>query len=827
MIGGNPISEDDKRRLVIALDLGSESSVAWFQLEDKNGISQATMVDLQFFARALAPVPKKLKEGAHDSKRLRTRFILNQHFEGRVFKEGDTPNRQKESGVSGQKELLLPGGRQLALDCREFKLVKRVVAYKKKRADSPHSNLSAYGSPESAPIKFFYDKMNLPVRSECVPNSKLAFQFYRARGLPQVTFERLTDSSGKANVERDVTSIELLKYQICLALECLIRQLPELRFGPDNATIPWEQITVLLTVPNTYSPVHRRIVKSLVSEEFGCDVQTRSESDAIAFYYILRLRTEAGRGARPDSRRSDGREVRTDRRWNLYLTIDIGRGTTDVSLLGFKMSKDPETGALVPTVEYFARTGRVSGGAQLTYWIVQFLENCLCDLVPGFKPWLTTALNLKFQRETEFLALLECLEQWAEGVKASWQDDDGIVRLKDFDVAEDVKKDAIEGLMYGFESTASRDGEDKEGPRAKGFFEYFINSTPKVFDEAQKSEKQKRRDVPDVRESPALKSLRKHFQELQRKVNDHVKENTDAVLCEIVREHARNRSAARTEDAEDAPIIIEDEEEAPIIRNAEDALRVLGGDAPQDDPHVCTHIILAGRGSLFQPIRSRLERASKKVGFADKIISEEEVRTGKIKRPPAKGIWDWVKGLMNDSGVIIDRFGKIRANCLVELDSENRKNICALGTLLCYRQEPKFRNPDYVHGEFIVKPELGDVVRIDMNDLNSGKVFDVKITNDGEPAASPGTLYYFPGMRDFDAETYDWENEREHEICGFRNTERLKFKIDAGEVAIWYGEHKEKSITVEDLGLYGRQKVPPEIAWPVLLRDPANEDELK
>jgi hypothetical protein len=162
----------------------------------------------------------------------------------------------------------------------------------------------------------FIDDTSAPFAfNTLLPNAKLIFQ--SGVGLDRQYEVRTTDGVSFIRVH----PVEVIKNQLCLILQNFIRPHPLLR-TPDGSIPAWEDCAVILTVPNTYSPIHREILADAVRSTLGCVVSTITESDAVVFYYIAAVKPDAG--LKLDELRAIHQK---------YLTIDVGKGTTDLTLM--------------------------------------------------------------------------------------------------------------------------------------------------------------------------------------------------------------------------------------------------------------------------------------------------------------------------------------------------------------------------------------------------------------------------------------------------------------------------------------------------------------
>ena len=174
-----------------------------------------------------------------------------------------------------------------------------------------------------------------------MPNPKVLFQYKADKVLPKPR------STREDRAEVSLSAELLITHLTTLIINNLILSSTALH------EVPPESIHLTLTVPNVYSVEHVERLRRRVAELTGLEhVAAISESDALAHYYWSR-QTEAPAG----------------RKVNI-LTFDIGRGTTDVSLIRFETVGS--SGTVMHAI--LGRTGRTSGGGALTYLIAEFYE---------------------------------------------------------------------------------------------------------------------------------------------------------------------------------------------------------------------------------------------------------------------------------------------------------------------------------------------------------------------------------------------------------------------------------------------------------------------
>jgi hypothetical protein len=308
----------------VTLDLGSESMAACFQhREDK----APTPINLQRLASQLLPArggqlgaELLYEENEEDpSARLRTRISL-------------------EGGRQPPK--LPPEHATLALQ------------------DEDDSTLFGYFHPEGRALG-----------SKLLPNPKLLFQTGVRRIIPEV----LAKGGGTVSLE----PAELLEHLIGQVLVNFVLDAPEIREDARLRGVIFQvnRVHLWITIPNVYSLGHVRKLEAFVRDNIPVGaVRAIYESDAIAYYML-----GDARAADPpeivefkDNLSTAQRQGDSQQEGFLLLTIDIGKGTTDLSLFNFYMASHGDGSIL--SCDISARTGRSHGGARLNYLLAAHFE---------------------------------------------------------------------------------------------------------------------------------------------------------------------------------------------------------------------------------------------------------------------------------------------------------------------------------------------------------------------------------------------------------------------------------------------------------------------
>jgi hypothetical protein len=350
---------------LVALDLGSESMAAYYRVVE-GGESSSKMIRLQYYSGRLLRDGNPVlltDEGGGVSPRLRTRFSLRDN---------------REEACQAELGFINTG-----------------------RPDQEHYNKSVF--------EFFR-----PIGgslSKSLPNPKIIFQRGAREAIPEVTV--VGEDEPKKFLPADV--IHWLTVQV---VNNFVLGAPELKDVPPN------RIELILTVPNVYSVTHVESLRRFVAEHTTVQVvRTIFESDAIAAFATDA--SENAKGLNIDGGKFYDELVKARKR-GLPIelaTFDMGRGTTDLSIVTFEEPRRPETEATAPTRwQHFqkARTGRSDGGNKLNYLFVQCFERTVAAVFA----------EAKAERPYSFIsrsgaiptpqqeAGLQALEAYIEGIKS-------------------------------------------------------------------------------------------------------------------------------------------------------------------------------------------------------------------------------------------------------------------------------------------------------------------------------------------------------------------------------------------------------------------------
>ena len=728
-----PTPRDRSKMFRISLDLGSDSTVAFVGVP---GQTEYRQIELQFFLRALASVPDLLRDRYdRPSHRLKSRYAVNSLF------QSSEPIRSREHPQYGYLEVLPEGHAQT--DLIDFEPYIREARSSGSKTDLSKNSSRCFFK--------FIDDISAPFPSSTLlPNAKLIFQ----SGVGLEKHYEIT-AAGHADWIK-LHPVEVIKNQVCLILENFIRPHPDLRDETNN--IPdWKDCVVVLTVPNTYSPFHREVLAESVKQTLGCEVETITESDAVVFYYIAKVQPDTGLSGKE----MQGMEQK-------YLTIDIGKGTTDLTLM-VVTHKDasptekqnrgllPESTAIMKHVYVDARTGRASGGAKMTFIIARFFER-LIDF--SLKRTLDSFSSLSAEESGRLADLKRSpLRLTTRSTAQIPEDSAQSRRLLEFERICDAYKRELDLTADGI-MVPDMGSKPESGEIADYVAQLTLDQASAIHDVmltlGQKA--QIRTAVADALENPSKlnpktfvgamtnvlatagrggpkptpdaqgDALTKIWGELEKEVEAYVLENLDEVLMELAQAHVHGNDNVEFDDAAQA---------LSFMMGSRTTMK--GGDGFRPK-HVRTHLIVAGQGSQFKPLKNRLHKLLRDSGFGT-IYTEDKLKqlgsansnAPKIVAKPKTSFLNRIKDFTKDRAA--EEAPSAVEHLAVELSGSNLKDGCAYGALDWFSSNPVMQNPDAIHGQLIVTLSGGgDPFVVDMDELNSSKraeiprsIFDAQV----------------------------------------------------------------------------------------------------
>jgi len=442
-------------------------------------------------------------------------------------------------------------------------------------ADASFINkLGAYvGDDDDASIFHFFSAID--AGRPAMPNPKLIFQTGCQKAVP---FLSVKDSADKVQFDPAV----LLQDVTVQVINNFVLKSSALR------SVPIDAIHLVLTIPNVYSTTHSRQIESFVKQHVQVGaVSVVYESDALA-YYMLEP------NAAPHTRQFCDTVVQPQKRDHaLILTLDIGRGTTDLSLLRIQ-AKRP--GQQQEQHSVLARTGVCSGGQALTYVLAQYFNERLLTTYAAAqaKPLYDFTSHSEQHRHLQSRTN-RYLERYIEAIKRSIQAD-YTLSLDDKD-----EKDLIDELFKFLpEAESGKPDIDELRRLARPHFQLPRD----LKDPAGTGKRWWRRALNYIgrrqrRSNPAVG----HIEKLVREIEQYVRENVNDML-------------------EDLKTMAAEREKQQLPGRKTRRISVL----PPND----TFVIVAGQAAQFKPIRAAIERwvkgklARNKVHFvADEAAADE------------------------------------------------------------------------------------------------------------------------------------------------------------------------------------------------------------
>jgi hypothetical protein len=306
----------------VALDLGSESMAACYC--PVGAEQKLAMIPLQHYAKDLieAGAPLYLKNGSEISTRLRTRFNL---------RDGD----QEEA-------------RQPSLN---------FVHAGKTSPDEYRKSVFEFFHPENARVL------------KLMPNPKIVFQRGAQDAIPKVL--------NTEGVEKQYSASDIIQWLTVQVVNNFVLQSPQLK------AVSAQDIELILTVPNVYSITHVESLRRFVADHTGvAAVNTVFESDAVAAYATNRDEDIFSKG--PEAKRFYQSLINANRDGKPLelVTFDMGRGTTDASIVVLEQPVIAQAGDSAQTRARWrhyqkARTGRSEAGNKLTHIFIEYFEQAV------------------------------------------------------------------------------------------------------------------------------------------------------------------------------------------------------------------------------------------------------------------------------------------------------------------------------------------------------------------------------------------------------------------------------------------------------------------
>lgn len=336
------MNENNENKVYVALDLGSESMAAYYETVGGEG----GMIRMQGVAKKL---------------RIADPLAFPEDFD--LLPEGSNGNASPRlwNRIALNDNVQPPG---LEVEHAQLSFV------------SPPGSVNPELYKRSL-FSFFHPPAGWPIVGKVLPNPKIIFQQQVSNILKPIRI----DAKGGGYVRLDPEL--LIKH---LTLQVIINFVLN---SPEMSDYDRRDIHLTITIPNVYSLPHGESIKSFVRENIDqlAGVEVLSESDAVAYYA---LKNSDPKNDPPELLRFKKAlfdEVEK-RREVCIVTIDVGKGTTDLScVLVQKPRPDSFFGGLIGRSKEGAeaearrrhsvqgKTGKSSGGNYLNYIFAHYYYN--------------------------------------------------------------------------------------------------------------------------------------------------------------------------------------------------------------------------------------------------------------------------------------------------------------------------------------------------------------------------------------------------------------------------------------------------------------------
>ncbi len=424
----------DENTIFVALDLGSESMAAYYETTRREG----GMIKLQ-----VEDVAKKLLSGGSGA--TESPQLLMEEIEGRSKLSPRLWNRISFRDNAQPQE---PEDDHATL-C--------FVSSPSETTTSWEVSLEQY---EKSLFNFFHTAGGWPLFRRALPNPKILFQQQTTKIL--ASFKIKTTDGGRVRLSPEM----LIKHLTLQVLNNFVLNSPELKSLENYSR---QNIHLTITVPNVYSLSHAESIKEFVRRNASdlAGVEVLSESDAVA-YYALKLPDKNDPPALERFKQALRKE--RERRKELCLvTIDVGKGTTDLSCI---LLREPSGTSLRDRVlrrtagnpdkqirhSVQGKTGKSSGGSDLSYIFAKYYDNCLREAVENIQPGTSPNIPFGFLREPPLIGMAQPfdlqlkavskLEKLIERVKRSMTEDYEIdERLLSQDEQREMLKVVVDQML--------------------------------------------------------------------------------------------------------------------------------------------------------------------------------------------------------------------------------------------------------------------------------------------------------------------------------------------------------------------------------------------
>jgi hypothetical protein len=434
--------------------------------------------------------------------------------------------------------------------------------------DDCHATLDFTAQYADSLLTYFHDKGS--AIDNVMPNPKIPFQFGSEKIIPEVR------AKGDGTVRH---SPEVLLQNITAqVLRNFVLNSRQLR------NVQEENIHLTLTVPNVYSLTHAESIRKFIESRFGFRVvDVLYESDALAYFALL----ASSQTDDPDLQ--DFRERIGARRGTLLrlATLDIGRGTTDLSLVQLDMPPGGGRGDHL----VLGRTGSCQGGNSLSYIFAEYYNELLVKALNKYSiTWTYDFLSRRnlFVRYQNKLSRM--LEELIELVKRSITEDFRIEapQAEQEQLIDRIIDEVLDGMV---------------SPGAKSYAAYapfrdFLKNSMLLPDRLPDNvecwwlESELRTVIRRFRPDPSGKEAQRlKLLALRRKIEAHIQEQIIGLIPQL-----QACAAARQATAGD--------HSQRMLQK-----RLFGPS---------TFALVAGQAAHFRPLRAALEKRFQRMGFHSK-----------------------------------------------------------------------------------------------------------------------------------------------------------------------------------------------------------------
>ena len=565
----------------ISLDLGSESTAAYFE---KRHARRGKLINLQAYAFALleGKNPNYLKDASGgNSRRLRTRFGL------RDF---------------AQPEIL--GNDHALLD------------FVDKRGNVLYINQNNVRrlNYSSAIFEYFLEQDSaFSLTGKNMPNPKIPFQMGGADVIPRLAVKEQPGQT--QDLETQHGPGVLIQHMIVQMLRNFVLRSPELRSIKEEDL---KDVHLTLTVPNVYSLTHVEAIKQSVEDLMDFEegaVAVLYESDALAYFFLRPPEVTDSADFQAISRKM------TSVQDNCHIiTFDVGRGTTDLSLIQIDSIHTPE--GKEPRHRAVARTGCSDGGNKLNYIFAKYFYNQMrINQKLIFSNYANVNIPFDFLNtinpeglmESEQAQAIGALEQLIEEVKRSMTTSYEVL-LPQSQQATYIKT-IIDFLFRAIGKEWEKD--NKEAAKLREVLqEAFLLPVkpPSTSIMGTFTKRRSKKPETDPLKQLALELKKETLQTLTLKMQGYVEdivglfeelEDIAKAMQDEEKQALHSKAKARPATSAAAPA-------AANPKGRQDSIR---GDIY--DPER-TFVLIGGQASQFKPLREALERECRHLGFQDR-----------------------------------------------------------------------------------------------------------------------------------------------------------------------------------------------------------------